>query len=393
MNIHIYLGHFPPKGDKLNEGLTKAVHGLASGFVACGAQVTVLSELSGSHDSIYETEAGYIIRCFPNPIKNRPSFKTSANLKQYICKHLDKNSFVILNGIMHPNVYCMSRLMKKHGVPYVVAPHDPYNPAFFSRNAHLKVPYWYLLERRMLRQATAIQVLDTRHSKWLYQLGVHNPVIAVPNGFAPEDLNLDRCLQWQQNGIAKLFFLGRIDSYNKGLDLLINAFAQITDIDEKAHLTIQGPDWGNKKRLQAQVKKLSINKQVSFFEPDYDKSPSSLIQDHDIFCIPSRFEGFSLAALEAMLAGRVLLVSEIAGIAPHVRASGCGVVVAPEISEIKSGLIELLKRRSEWKEMGLRGRNYALKHLNWNEIASEALKKYNKLLQLDKDDVAIYQQN
>jgi glycosyltransferase involved in cell wall biosynthesis len=68
------------------------------------------------------------------------------------------------------------------------------------------------------------------------------------------------------------------------------------------------------------------------------------------------------------------------GIAPHVEASGCGVVVAPEISKIKSGLIELIQRRSEWKEMGLRGRNYALEHLRWDKIAAETFTKYQKLL-------------
>ncbi len=73
------------------------------------------------------------------------------------------------------------------------------------------------------------------------------------------------------------------------------------------------------------------------------------------------------------------MVSEIAGIAPHVEASGCGVVVAPEVSAIKSGLIELLQRRSDWKTMGLKGREYALEYLQWDKIASVALDSYKKL--------------
>ena len=81
-----------------------------------------------------------------------------------------------------------------------------------------------------------------------------------------------------------------------------------------------------------------------------------------------------------MLAGRVLLVSEIAGIAPHVEKCGCGVIVTPGVSSIKSGLIELLKCRSEWQEMGLKGREYALNHLHWDKIATVALDNYKKLL-------------
>jgi glycosyltransferase involved in cell wall biosynthesis len=378
MNVYLYLRNFPPKGDNINDGLSKAVHGLASGLVSCGANVTILCEASPDEDSSYKTPSGYEIKCFANSIQTRPSFKISPGLKQYIRDRIDRDSLVILNGILHASIYSLSRILKKSQVPYIVAPHDPYNPAIFRKNAHLKLPYWYLLERRILRQATAVQVLDARHGKWLHKLRVNTPVVALPNGFAPEDVYPETSLQWQQEPTAKLFFLGRIDTYNKGIDLLIDAFAEIAG-KENTHLTIQGPDWGDKQNLEAQAAQLSLGKKISFLQPDYDISPSLLIQKHDIFCISSRFEGFSLAALEAMLAGRVLLVSEIAGIAPHVEASGCGVVVAPEVSEIKSGLMELLKRRSQWKEMGMKGRNYALENLRWDKIASVALEKYQQL--------------
>ena len=100
-----------------------------------------------------------------------------------------------------------------------------------------------------------------------------------------------------------------------------------------------------------------------------------------MFCLPSRFEGFGLSAIEAMLAGRVLIVSEVAGVAPHVKASGCGVVVAPERSAVRDGLRELLAKRDEWKAMGLAGRRHALKHLRWPTIAAAALRDYRNLMQ------------
>jgi glycosyltransferase involved in cell wall biosynthesis len=80
--------------------------------------------------------------------------------------------------------------------------------------------------------------------------------------------------------------------------------------------------------------------------------------------------------MEAMLAGRVLVVSDIAGIAPYVQASDCGVVVKSEPQAIKSGILSLLARRSEWKEMGLRGRQYILENLHWQKIAARAMEEY-----------------
>jgi glycosyltransferase involved in cell wall biosynthesis len=375
MNLYFYLKHFPPRGDDLNEGSRKFVHGLASGLAACGAEVSVLCE--GPEESTVHTPAGYDIQCFVNR-ENSPSFFLASGLKQYF-RNRRENCLVVLTGIFHPSVYAMSRLLKKHGVPYVVSPLDPYHPSIFQKNAHLKWPYWYLLEQHMLRQATAIQVLDIRHTEWLRRLGIETQVIATPCGFFPKDVHPESSLHWQEDGDVKLFFLGRLDAHNKGLDLLLDAFGQLVKVTN-AQLVVQGPDWGDRKSLEQRAAKLSLLRKVSFLEPEYDKSPSSLIANSDIFCLPSRFEGFGQSGLEAMLAGRVLLISEVAGIAPHVQASGCGVVVAPEVSAIKVGLMELLQRRSEWKDMGLRGRCYALEHLDWIKIASAALEQYERLV-------------
>jgi glycosyltransferase involved in cell wall biosynthesis len=99
-----------------------------------------------------------------------------------------------------------------------------------------------------------------------------------------------------------------------------------------------------------------------------------------VFCLPSRFEGFGLSALEAMLAGRVLLVSERAGIARHIHASECGITVEPTVAGIGKGLESLLERRAEWREMGLAGRRYALANLQWRNIAAAALDQYHRLV-------------
>jgi glycosyltransferase involved in cell wall biosynthesis len=377
MKLYIYTKRFPPDMMLIkSEGTKKAVHGLASGLVKCGVEVTILCE--GESNGSFEMPEGYKIQCFTNPNQNQ-SFKIASGLKQFISQNLDQDNLVILSGIFQPRIYAISRFLKKCSIPYIVFPHDPYNPAIFSKNSQLKWVYWHLLERRVLREAKAVQVLDMRHTKFLRDLKVNTPVIAAPNGFLPNEVCPEASLNWNTESIPKLFFIGRIDTHNKGLDLLIDAFAKIVETTD-AKLIIQGADQGDKKNLEDRVARLSLSSRTLFLPADYSTPTPLIIKNYDVFCVPSRFEGFSLAALEAMLAGRVLLVSEVAGIAPHIKASGCGVVVAPEVSEIQSGLIELLERRSDWKEMGLKGRRYALEHLDWNKIASSALDQYQQLV-------------
>jgi glycosyltransferase involved in cell wall biosynthesis len=281
MKIHLYLKHFPPEGDRFNEGTSKAVHGLACGLAACGVEVIVVCE-GAAADQFHKTSAGYQIAAFASE-GTEPSLKISAGLEQYISKLApSEQSLFILNGIFHRSVYGLSRVLKKYSIPYIVAPHDPYHPTIFRKNAHLKWPYWYLLERRMLKQAVAIQVLDKRHGEWLYRLNVKTPVIEVPNGFSPADLHPESCLDWSTDREIRLLFLGRLDAYNKGLDILLDAFAELNEVPN-CTLTIQGPDWGDLAELEAQATRLKLLDKVTFLKPDYTLSPHVL---RDLACLP-----------------------------------------------------------------------------------------------------------
>ncbi|MBW4515353.1 MAG: glycosyltransferase [Timaviella obliquedivisa GSE-PSE-MK23-08B] len=373
IDIYLYVRHFSTEGDRHHDGIVKAVHGLASGLVSAGAAVTVLSEGSATDNTSLKTEAGYTLKCFANPIQTRPSFQLSLRLKAYI-RCLPPHSLVILNGIFHASIYAMSRLCRKANVPYIIAPHDVYSPSMFAKSPHLKWTYWWLLEKHMLRQAEAVQVLEARQGDWLRRLGVHTQILTIPNGTTTEP---EFRLRWHKSLMPKLFFFGRIDKHHKGLDLLLEAVHKVLK-ETPVELVIQGADQGDRLTLERQAQQLSLN--VTFLEPEYEQSPIAVMNNYDIFCLPSRFEGFGLAALEAMMAGRVLLVSEVAGISPHVQASGCGVVVQPTAAAIAKGLITLLQRRHEWKTMGLQGRHYAVENLDWKRIGAIALNQYMNVL-------------
>ncbi|WP_428937698.1 glycosyltransferase [Fontivita pretiosa] len=377
MRIHVYLREFPPTGDPLDSGMIKAVHGLAAGFARHGAQVTVLCE--GEKTGVVDTPAGYEIRCFAHNNPRRPTLTSlSRQLEQYIDRCPDPGLF-LLNGIFSPCVYMVARACRRNRIPYVFAPHDPYHPSIFDKRWHLKWAYWYLRERPMLRRASAIQVLDLRHAEWLRRLGVHTPVLEVLNGWAPEDVQPIEALSWRDAGPPRLLYMGRIDSHNKGLDILLEAFAQLLG-ETDANLTIQGPDWGDLEAMKQLAGRLGLGRRAEFREPDYTIASSFITAQHDVFVLPSRFEGFGLSALEAMLSARVMVVSDVAGIAPHVRASGCGVVVASDSQHIKQGIRQILAMRPKWKQMGLAGREYALQKLRWETIAAETIEKYRALL-------------
>ena len=177
------------------------------------------------------------------------------------------------------------------------------------------------------------------------------PTIECVNGYSPADEIPESELHWSTDGRATAVFVGRIDANNKGLDLLVDAVSQL-EPGLRPLLTLQGPEWGDGAALRLQADRVGISDLVKVLPPDYTVTSGRIMARHDIFCLTSRFEGFGLAALEAMLAGRVMMVSDIAGIAPFVRAAGCGVVVDPDVRSVREGFIALQKRRRSGRRWG-----------------------------------------
>ena len=381
LTIYHYLRDFSPQPvAPLDGGMDKAIGGLAAGIAASsrGAiRSVVLCE--GPHSDDFERPEGYRVRCFDNRTTSHRAFALAPDLCAFVANEMQPG-LVVLNAIFHPGVFMMARLLRRHDVPYVVAPHDPYHPAIFSHGRLKKLTYWYLCERPTLRRAAAVQVLDRRHGELLHDLGVPTPVIEVVNGFTPADIPDESVLTFRNTGPVKILFLGRMDRTNKGLDLLLDAFAPLARADADLHLTLQGPDrTGERAMIEAHARQLNLADRVTVLGPDYHTRPGELAARHDLFVLPSRFEGFGLSAMEAMLAARPVVITEIAGLAPHVRECDCGAVVPSTAEGIRDGIRRMLARRGDWKEAGLRGRRYVLENLDWDRIASRAIADYRRL--------------
>jgi glycosyltransferase involved in cell wall biosynthesis len=321
------------------------------------------------------TPQRYDIECFPR-VTPHPSFRLAPEFTRYLRDHLRPADLVVLNGPFNPSVFAVHQVVRAMGAGYVVAPHGVYNPAMFRKSFIRKWVYWWLFERRMLRHAAAIQLLDARHAQYLRRL--RQRIVITANGFFPDEVPDESRLRWYANGPVEAGFLGRLDAHTKGLDLLLGGVAGIPS-REDVKLTLQGWDTGDGQRLRRLAGTLGIAGRVAFREADLRRPGPWIAADYDVVCLPSRHEGFSMVAVDALLAGRVMLMSEVAAAAPAVEASGCGVLVRATVEGIVEGFERLLRVRGQWREMGLGGRRYALEKLRWERIAHDLLGQYEQL--------------
>ena len=127
-----------------------------------------------------------------------------------------------------------------------------------------------------------------------------------------------------------------------------------------------GPD------LQALINMVQTEqiKQVRFLGAVSNQDMAELLAISDIFFLPSKWEGISLAIYEAMAMETVLVGADVGGQRELV-TSDCGILVRPGVNEVKdyvSGLQRLLKAPEQRKRMATAARSRIVEKFDIKEL-------------------------
>jgi len=178
-----------------------------------------------------------------------------------------------------------------------------------------------------------------------------------------------------------LLFIGRIDIYMKGLDLLLKSFKYVVK-EFNAQYTLLIAGRGKKKdleELKEQAQKLAIKDSIEFLGEVSEETKESLLSDCLFLCMPSRFEGWGITAIEAAAAGKPTVGTKIDGLMDAVINGKTGILVEPEnCEEFSKNLIRLIRDRELRKKMGESAREWAY-NFNWDSIASQQEDFYKEI--------------
>jgi phosphatidylinositol alpha-mannosyltransferase len=147
----------------------------------------------------------------------------------------------------------------------------------------------------------------------------------IPNGFDPPSNPLPP----ERFGSGPtISFLGRFDHRMKGLDRLLPAFAILVQRIPSAHLVLAGrSDRAMEAWLSEELRTHPARDRIHVV-PNPDESRKYAILDgSDIFCVPSRFEGWCIAAIEAQSRGLPVVATRTDGTTDSVRDGETGVLV------------------------------------------------------------------
>jgi glycosyltransferase involved in cell wall biosynthesis len=197
----------------------------------------------------------------------------------------------------------------------------------------------------------------------------HGSVRSIPNGVP--DVRLER-LSRPFAG-PTLGSLGRLDR-QKGFDVLLRALEQLP----QASLVLVG-DGPERAPLEAQASAAGLTGRVLF--AGWADDPRRHLTTFDVFVLPSRFEGFPLSVVEAMLAGLPVVASAVGSMPESVREEETGLLVPPEDPHaLAAALRRLLDRTDLRSDLGRRGRELALERFTAAAMARSFEALYEEIL-------------
>lgn len=141
-------------------------------------------------------------------------------------------------------------------------------------------------------------------------------------------------------------------THQKGFDVLIYAFAQLSDT--KLHLIILG-EGTLRGQLEEQCLALNIDQRVHL--PGFVRPASDVIEQAELFVLPSRWEGFPNVLLEALSTGTPVVAADCDGAPRFILGDGLyGHLVMPDDSEALRVGIEAALRKPLGTPTGRRTR-------------------------------------
>lgn len=172
---------------------------------------------------------------------------------------------------------------------------------------------------------------------------------------------------------------GRL-SYEKGFDILIKAFEEVSQNFPDLRLVIVG-DGDERPRLERMVASSNLTDKVLFHGEVKRAKVLELLSECKMVVVPSRIEGFGAIILEAMAMGTPIVATSVGGIPELIDDGETGFLVAPENSEkLAAKTCFLLTNSHLLSQVGARARLNLQGKYDWNEIARQYEDVYRNVL-------------
>lgn len=275
---------------------------------------------------------------------------------------------VVFEDFYYWNFYVFHFELLRKKIPYVIVPRGSLTKMAQHNGKRLKkVVANFLLFSEFIKHALCVHYLTPEEYKDSTNKWNRNHLI-IPNGFTlPE-----KSKTYAGGKGIKAIFIGRLNLYHKGLDILIEACKKTETMLREREFTVIL--YGELNRDYERIKQIITDQElediIEFGGEAFGEVKEQALLDGDLFVMTSRFEGLPMGLLEALSYGLPVLVTPGTNMADAVRNADAGWVAETSVASVSSALETILAEKDKLAEKGRNARQLA-KNYDWLKLAHD----------------------
>ena len=358
--VHVVQGKVNPNR---SNGVNAVIYGLTNSMVNL-IDVLIIGISKGVKPNTVISRDKVKVHLFPN---------NSSALK-YL-KSLDNIDIVHLHSVWQWTNVVFSAYLRKSRIPYVLTIHSGLSSDRLKQsNYYIKMIFQFFFQKKIMDSASIIQALTREEILEISRFTKNKSIHYVPNGV---DLALTNFSYKIGSNNIKFGYLGRF-GIEKNIESLIKAISLLGD-NVNFKLELVGPLNEEYHKLIELVKKLNLDNIINFIGPLYGEDKYLKMQEWNGYIHIAKSDVVSISLMEAFALGIPSIVSRTSHVSYFFKTDAF-IMVEPVESDICRGLEEFLRRESEWLNMSNSARDLVKKTFNWDKVALEIEKMYNKAL-------------
>ena len=367
-------------------------YNLSKNLVKRGHEVVVYTtDINDKYSRLSNIQGGrsiggikvYYFRNISNSLAAKHRLSIPKGMSTAVKREISNFDIIHLHNVRTYQNIIIHHYARKYNIPYVLQAHGSL-PRIMSKK-RLKQVYDTLWGYRLLEDASRVIAVTETEVEQYRGMGISEDKIEIiPNGI---DLSeFDNLPQWgkfrRKYGLGSdqriILYLGRIHKI-KGLDLLVKAFADLSKPLNNIKLVIVGPDDGYLPSLKKLIAHLEISAKVLFTGPLYGQEKLKAYVAADVYVLPSIYETFPIAVLEAWACGTPVVVTDRCGIADVIDGEA-GFVVPYDREQLQHALLHMLDDDKIRLRFGERGKSLVRERFNCEKIAEQVERVYQEIL-------------
>jgi len=350
-----------------------------------GIEVMLVSTSAGvDHDeSLYEYK-GIPAKFFP--IQLGGSFKYSRPLSSWLSANIEQFDVAHIHAVFNHSSIAAAHVCRKAGVPYIVRPLGTLEPWSMTQKSLRKRVFWQVSGKGMLRRAAAVHyTTDAEKLSTERLLGLnHGKVIAlgIETAASASHAKLEQHFP-ELASEPYMLVLSRLHP-KKGLDVLIDAFLALVQVEKFAHWRLviagDGPE-AYVLKLKAMAGSSAQRDRIVFTGWLDGEEKDAVLGGASLLVLPSHQENFGLCVMEALSHSVPVLVSPHVNLAEEIVLANAGWIATVDKDALISRLAEALGDEEERVRRGHAGKQLSQKY-SWDTVAKNLIDLYRQVVTL-----------